>query len=64
MQNEHEFIYATVGVSPNDIDNLEEDYIEELMQMSKAEKVVAIGEIKLDYYWNKENKEKQQRGIY
>ena len=60
IANEHEFIYATVGVSPNDIDNLEEDYIEELMQMSKAEKVVAIGEIGLDYYWNKENKEKQQ----
>ena len=60
IANEHEFIYATVGVSPNDIDNLEEDYIEELKQMSKAEKVVAIGEIGLDYYWNKENKEKQQ----
>ena len=55
IANEHEFIYATVGVSPNDIDN-----IEELKQMSKSEKVVAIGEIGLDYYWNKENKEKQQ----
>lgn len=63
IANEHEFIYATVGVSPNDIDNLEEDYIEELKQMSKAEKVVAIGEIGLDYYWNKENKEKQQEAF-
>lgn len=60
IANNYHFMYATVGVSPNDIDNLEEDYIEELKQMSKAEKVVAIGEIGLDYYWNKENKEKQQ----
>ena len=63
IANEHEFIYATVGVSPNDIDNLEEDYIEELMQMSKAEKVVAIGEIGLDYYWNKENKDLQKQAF-
>ncbi len=60
IANKHEFIYATVGISPNDIDNLEEDYIETLEQMAKAKKVVAIGEIGLDYYWSKANKEKQQ----
>lgn len=61
IANEHVFIYATVGVSPNDIDNLEKDYIKILEQMAKAEKVVAIGEIGLDYYWNKDNKEEQQK---
>lgn len=61
IANEHEFIYATVGVSPNDIEKLNHDYLRMLEQMAKAEKVVAIGEIGLDYYWNKDNKEEQQK---
>lgn len=52
-----------VGVSPNDIpDCLEkwESQKEELKSLLKNEKVVAVGEIGLDYYWNKENKELQK----
>lgn len=59
-------IYTTSGISPNDIDeNVEnlktiQDKIEKLKQIATNEKVVAIGEIGLDYYWNKENKDKQK----
>lgn len=53
----HNNLYATVGISPNDLD--EEINLEEIERIAKNEKVVAIGEIGLDYYWNKENKEKQ-----
>ena len=56
----YEFMYATVGVSPNDIENLNTDYLEQIEKMAQDKKVVAIGEIGLDYYWNKENKEKQK----
>lgn len=59
-------IYTTCGISPNDIEehvenivNLQ-DKIEKLKQIAKNKKVVAIGEIGLDYYWNKENKEEQR----
>lgn len=52
-----ENIYATVGISPNDLDT--ELNLEEIKNLAKNKKVVAIGEIGLDYYWNKENKEKQ-----
>ena len=53
-------IFATCGISPNDIsDNVEND-LEEIENLAKNEKIVAIGEIGLDYYWNKDNKELQK----
>lgn len=60
IAHNYEFIYATAGISPNDIDDLKEEHFEEIRSMAKDEKVVAIGEIGLDYYWNKENKEAQK----
>lgn len=63
LANSYSQIYTVSGISPNDIpENVEKlqaeiDQIEELV---KNEKVVGIGEIGLDYYWNKENKEIQK----
>lgn len=54
------FMYATCGISPNDIEDFVENNLEKIEELSKDSKVVAIGEIGLDYYWNKENKEKQK----
>ena len=45
------------GISPNDLEDINLKIISEL---AGAPKVVAIGEIGLDYYWNKENKELQK----
>lgn len=59
-------IYTTCGISPNDIEEDVEnakdiqDKINILKQIARNFKVVAIGEIGLDYYWNKENKGKQK----
>lgn len=61
IAEKHEFIYATAGVSPNDIDNLSANYLNEIENMVQNKKVVAIGEIGLDYYWNKENREEQKK---
>lgn len=61
IAKKHEFVYATVGVSPNDIEDLDENYIKKIEKMAQNKKVVAIGEIGLDYYWNKENKEEQKK---
>lgn len=64
LAEQYEFIYATAGISPNDIPQTEEELwimlkqIEEIVKQSK--KIVAIGEIGLDYYWNQENKELQK----
>ena len=53
-------IYATCGISPNDIEGDVDNYLIEIEKMADNPRVVAIGEIGLDYYWNKENKEKQK----
>ena len=60
IANKYEFIYATAGVSPNDIEDLPNDYLKQIEKMASNKKVIAIGEIGLDYYWNKENKDKQK----
>lgn len=61
ISNKYDFIYATCGISPNDLKDYKKEDLEELiLQVSNARKVVAIGEIGLDYYWNKDNKELQK----
>ncbi len=52
--------YATIGYHPENIDNIEENYIELLEKNLTNPKVVAIGEIGLDYHWRQDNKEKQK----
>lgn len=53
-------VFATCGISPNDIEENVEKELEEIEKLAKNKKVVAIGEIGLDYYWNKDNKEIQK----
>ena len=60
LANEIHFMYATCGISPNDIDDFVDNNLEKIEELAKNEKVVAIGEIGLDYYWNKDNKEIQK----
>ena len=65
LSKKYEFIYATCGISPNDIPQNEEELwkmLDEIKNLIKNnnQKVVAVGEIGLDYYWNKENKELQK----
>lgn len=65
LSNKHDFIYSTCGISPNDLPRSEQELwimlekIEYLVK--KNSKVVAIGEIGLDYYWNQDNKELQKK---
>ncbi len=62
LAKQYSFIYATCGISPNDIKDEKqiEEELKEIEKIATYEKVVAIGEIGLDYYWNKENKDVQK----
>lgn len=61
LSKKYDFIYATCGISPNDIEGVKLEDLNQIYDLAKEnEKVVAIGEIGLDYYWNKENKKEQK----
>jgi len=45
------FMYACAGIHPENLEGLAEDYLEQLAELWKHPKVVAIGEIGLDYHW-------------
>lgn len=62
LSNKFENVFATCGISPNDIDNFKDNDLNVIEKIAiDNKKVVAIGEIGLDYYWNKENKELQKK---
>ncbi len=52
------FLLPAVGIHPENVDEI--DKVNEIEEILKHEKIYAIGEIGLDYYWNKENKDKQK----
>lgn len=63
IANKYDYIYAICGISPNDMEDYNIPNLKEIEELSKKHKVVAIGEIGLDYYWNKENKDTQKQAF-
>ena len=47
-------VYAAVGVHPSEIEEMDEAFLDWMKEQATWEKTVAIGEIGLDYYWDKE----------
>lgn len=52
LADKYENIYAVVGIHPHDASGYDENIEKELIKLSKNKKVVAIGEIGLDYYYD------------
>ncbi len=51
-------MFAGVGVHPEEISGFNESSVEKIFELAKNEKVVAIGEIGLDYYWEKDSEKR------
>ncbi len=60
LADRYDFMYAVVGVHPTDINGYNDELEENLEKLALHPKVVAIGEIGLDYHWMKDEKEKQK----
>src|SRR3712207_4465366 len=62
LADKHDFIYCSVGVHPHDVKDMTEEDISTLRKWAKEnKKVVAIGEIGLDYYYDLSPREDQKK---
>ena len=60
LSKQYPFVYAAVGVHPDNVGELNEETFQDLTEMCEEPKVCAVGEIGLDYYWDKESREMQK----
>lgn len=60
LAERYDYIYASVGIHPHELYDMSSQTIEELRRLSQNKKVVAIGEIGLDYYYDTHPRELQQ----
>lgn len=61
IAEQYPFVYAAVGVHPEDCGSWQDGDVDELRALAAHPRVVAIGEIGLDYYWKDNPRELQQR---
>lgn len=54
-------VYAAVGIHPDEVGCMNEAVMEELEDLCRQKKTVAVGEIGLDYHWNVESREVQKK---
>ena len=61
LSEQYEFVYSAVGVHPDEVGELREEDMEWMREQLQKPKVVAVGEIGLDYYWDKEGHDLQKK---
>ncbi len=54
-------VYATVGIHPNHSHIQPKNYLQQLEEMARDPRVVAVGEIGLDYHWDRAPRAQQQK---
>ncbi|MCM8781438.1 MAG: TatD family hydrolase, partial [Candidatus Omnitrophica bacterium] len=64
LAKRYDFIYAAVGIHPHDAEKLDKKDFDELEGLALSEKVVAIGEVGLDYYRNLSSQDSQKKTFH
>lgn len=60
IANRYDFIYAVIGIHPSEVKKMKSNDLNEIEKLLLDKKVVGIGEIGLDYHWDKDNKDEQK----
>lgn len=63
LADTYQYVYTAVGIHPNNTAELPADWLEQIRDYAAHPKVIAIGEIGLDYYWNASPKEVQHETL-
>ncbi len=63
LVDKHKMLYAAVGIHPTELKDFEESHLPLIEELAKENKVAAIGEIGLDYYWEPYDKDLQMKII-
>ena len=61
LTEQYTFIYGAIGVHPDEVGELDEEKMQRMEKLLSGEKMVAVGEIGLDYYWDKEKRDLQKK---
>ncbi len=61
LMEQYPFIYGAIGVHPDEVGGMNEQVMEKIRRLCRHPKAVAIGEIGLDYHWDKENHDTQKK---
>lgn len=61
LTKKYPFIYGAIGFHPNEVGKMRDEHIDALRQLSQNEKVVAIGEIGMDYHYDEPEKDVQAK---
>lgn len=57
---QHDFVYASIGVHPHEVKHIQDNWYDEFRRLAKNKKVVAYGEIGLDYHYNHSSPKEQR----
>lgn len=60
LTERYPFVYGTIGVHPDEVGSLDEEKFSRMSDLLDLNKIIAVGEIGLDYYWDKEKHDIQK----
>ncbi|MEG0308831.1 MAG: TatD family hydrolase [Clostridium sp.] len=64
LSEEYDFVYAAAGIHPGNADEFTDQVKERICDLARGSKIVAVGEIGLDYYWEENPSKEVQKEVF